>query len=124
MAGGRLCRFGKSVTEITSLLAVQVHREARATIVACAMEAPMLAALVLICSVAITPDLGDCTRANATAVMRVPADFANPVTCFVHGQAYLAQTSIGQELGQDERVRVVCARSETVDASIRRLGAM
>jgi hypothetical protein len=88
------------------------------------MEAPLLAALVLICSVAITPDLADCSRANATAVMRVPAEFGNPVTCFVHGQAYLAQTSIGQELGQDERVRVVCARSETVDASIRRLGAM
>ena len=80
--------------------------EARATIApARAMEAPLLAALVLICSVAITPDLADCSRANATAVMRVPAEFGNPVTCFVHGQAYLAQTSIGQELGQDERVR-------------------
>ena len=84
----------------------------------------MLAALVLICSVAITPDLRDCTCANATAVMRVPADFGNPATCFMHGQAYLAQTSIGQELGDDERVRVVCARSDTVDASVRRLGAM
>jgi hypothetical protein len=56
--------------------------------------------------------------------MRVPADFGNPVTCFVHGQAYLAQTSIGQELGDDERVKVVCARSEMIDASIRRLGTM
>jgi hypothetical protein len=84
----------------------------------------MLAALVLICSVAITPDLRDCTRANATAVMRVPADFGNPATCFLHGQAYLAQTSIGQELGDDERVKVVCARSEMIDASIRRLGTM
>jgi hypothetical protein len=83
----------------------------------------MLAALVLICSVAITPDLRDCTRANATAVMRVPADFANPATCFVHGQAYLAQTSIGQELGDDERVKVVCARSDVIEASIRQLGA-
>ena len=73
----------------------------------------MLAALVLICSVAITPDLRDCTRANATAVMRVPADFGNPVTCFVHGQAYLAQTSIGQELSDDDRVKVVCARSDS-----------
>jgi hypothetical protein len=84
----------------------------------------MLAALVLICSVATTPDLRDCTRANATAVMRVPADFGNPATCFLHGQAYLAQTSIGQELGDDERVKVVCARSEMIDASIRRLGTM
>jgi hypothetical protein len=86
-----------------------------------AMEPPMLAALVLICSVAITPDLRDCTRANATAVMRVPADFGTPATCFLYGQAYLAQTSIGQELGDDERVKVVCARSELIDASIRRL---
>jgi len=84
----------------------------------------MLAALVLICSVAITPDLRDCSRMNATAVMRVPADFANPATCFLHGQAYLAQTSIGQELGEDERVKVVCARSDMIDASIRRLGVM
>ena len=65
----------------------------------------MLAALVLICSVAITPDLRDCTRANATVVMRVPADFGNPVTCFMHGQAYLAQTTMGQALGEDERVK-------------------
>jgi hypothetical protein len=56
--------------------------------------------------------------------MRVPADFGNPVTCFVHGQAYLAQTSIGQEIGEDERVKVVCARSDLIDASIRRLGVM
>src|SRR5262252_1454465 len=101
------------------------HMEARATSRGRrAMEPPMLAALVLICSFAITPDLRDCTRANATAVMRVPADFGNPVTCFVHGQAYLAQTSIGQELGDDERVKVVCARSDLIDASIRRLGVM
>ena len=81
----------------------------------------MLTALVLICSIAITPDLRDCTRDNATAVMRVPAEFRNPATCFMHGQAYLANTSIGQELGGDDRVKVVCTRSETVDASIRRL---
>jgi hypothetical protein len=42
--------------------------------------------------------------------MQVPADFGNPVTCFMHGQANLAQTTIGQKLGEDERVKVVCAR--------------
>jgi hypothetical protein len=82
----------------------------------------MLTALVLICSLAATPDLRDCTRANATAAMRVPDSFANPATCFMHGQAYLAQTSIGEELAENERVKVVCARSETIDASVRRLG--
>ena len=83
----------------------------------------MLTALILICSVAATPDTRDCTRDSATAVMRVPAEFANPVTCLMHGQAYLAQTSVGQELGDDERVKVVCARSETIDASVRHVGA-
>jgi hypothetical protein len=83
------------------------------------MEALMLTALVLICSVALTPDVRDCTRRNATAVMRVPAEFGNPATCFMHGQAYLAETSIGQELTADERVKVICARSETVDTAVR-----
>jgi len=76
---------------------------------------------VLICSVAVTPDLRDCTRGNATVAWRVPGEFGNPAACFMHGQAYLAQTSIGQELGDDDRVKVVCARSQTVDASVRKL---
>jgi hypothetical protein len=83
----------------------------------------MLTALVLICSVAITPDLRDCSRSNATAVMRVPAEFGNPATCFMHGQAYLAETSIGQELQADDRVKIICARSETIDAKVRKLTA-
>jgi hypothetical protein len=36
------------------------------------------------------------------------------------GQAFLAQSSIGQELADNERVKVVCARSETVDAVVQR----
>jgi len=39
----------------------------------------------------------------------------------MHGQAYLAETAIGQELGDSDRVKVVCAQSETVDASIQLL---
>jgi hypothetical protein len=77
----------------------------------------MLTALVLICSVAITPDVRDCNRDNATAVMRVPADFGNPAICFMHGQAYLAQTSLGQELSENDRVKLVCVQSKTVDPS-------
>jgi hypothetical protein len=83
----------------------------------------MLTALVLICSTAITPDLRDCTRDNATAVVLMPVQSGNPATCFMHGQAYLAQTSIGQELGINDWVKVVCVRSETADASIPRLRA-
>jgi len=83
----------------------------------------MLTALVLICSVVTTPDLHDCTRTNAIAVMRVPEEFANPATCFMHGQAYVAQTSLGEELGENDRVKVVCARSGTIDSSVKRLTA-
>lgn len=79
----------------------------------------MLTALILICSAAITPDLQDCTRDNAIAVMRVPAEFGSPVTCFMHGQAYLAQSSIGQELSGNDLIKMVCGRSQTIDASVR-----
>jgi hypothetical protein len=58
----------------------------------------MLTALVLICSAAVTPDIQDCGRANARAVMRVPTEFGNLVTCLMHGQAFLAETSFGQDL--------------------------
>lgn len=77
----------------------------------------MLTALVLICSTAVTPDLRDCTRNNATTVMRLPTESGNPATCFMHGQGYLADTSIGQELGDNERIKIVCARKGTIDAS-------
>jgi hypothetical protein len=81
------------------------------------MELTMLTALVLICSVALTPDMHDCTPDNATAVIRVPTEFTNPATCFMHGQAYLAETSIGRELYDGDRVKIVCKRSETIAAS-------
>ena len=82
------------------------------------MELTMLTALVLICSVGITPDMHDCTADNATAVIRVPAEFANPATCFMHGQAYLAETSIGRKLYDGDRVKIICKRSETIAASL------
>jgi hypothetical protein len=43
--------------------------------------------------------------------MRVPTEFGTPAACFMHGQAYLAETTIGQELGENESVKVVCWRS-------------
>lgn len=70
----------------------------------------MLSALILICSLVATPDLAACNQTNAVTTMRVPADFGNPATCFMHGQAYLAETSIGRDLAADERVKVICAR--------------
>ena len=72
--------------------------------------------MVLICSAAVAADPGDCTRSNANTVVRVPAEFGNPATCFMHAQAYLAGSSIGQELDANERVRIICMPRESVIA--------
>jgi hypothetical protein len=42
-----------------------------------------------------------------------------PRSCAYHGQAYLAESSIGQELGSDDRIKIVCARSNTIGASVK-----
>lgn len=73
----------------------------------------MLTALILICSLANTPDIRDCSRSNAVDVVWMPTAFASPATCFMQGQAYIAGTDIGRNLGQDERLKVVCVRKET-----------
>jgi len=70
----------------------------------------MLTALVLVCSLTLTPDLRDCTRDNAVHVLQVPEEFALPAMCAMRGQAFLAETSIGQELTDEERVKVMCVR--------------
>jgi hypothetical protein len=75
-----------------------------------------LAILVLVCSLSATPDLRNCDQSNALDVMRVPEETGNPATCFMHGQAYLAQTEIGRQLGEDERVKVICAPTTKVAA--------
>ena len=68
----------------------------------------MLTALVLICAAAAVVEPRDCTRNNASTVMRVPAEFGNPATCFMHAQAYLAGSQIGRDLDANERVRIIC----------------
>jgi hypothetical protein len=70
----------------------------------------VLTALVLVCSLSVTPDLRACDRDNAVHVMRVPEEFAVPAMCAMRGQAFLAETSIGQELARDERVKILCVR--------------
>jgi hypothetical protein len=82
----------------------------------------MLTALILVCSLATTSDLGDCTRDNALDVVQVPASFASPATCFMHGQAYVADTSIGRDLAPNEAIKVICVRnpSNRVDKAERR----
>jgi hypothetical protein len=71
----------------------------------------MLTALILICSLQTTPDIRSCTRDNAVDSLKVPELFANPATCLMHGQAYLADTSLGRDLTENERVKVVCVRA-------------
>jgi hypothetical protein len=82
----------------------------------------MLTALILVCSLATTADLRDCTRDNALDVIQVPAAFATPATCFMQGQAYMATTSIGRDLAANEAVKVVCTRREAgrIDQAERR----
>jgi hypothetical protein len=68
----------------------------------------VITALVLICSLAIAPDIHDCTEANATDVIRAPIDSA--LSCNMRPQAYLAGTEIGRALRPGERARVICPR--------------
>jgi hypothetical protein len=74
----------------------------------------MLTALILVCSLAMTPELRDCDRHNALHVLQVPEQFGNAMMCMMRGQAYLAGTSIGQEMDDSEQVKVLCIRSATV----------
>ena len=71
----------------------------------------MLTAFILVCSLAITPELRNCDRNNALHVLQVPEQFGNAVMCIMRGQAYLAETSIGQEMSETEQVKVLCIRS-------------
>lgn len=77
----------------------------------------MLTAMILICSLTNTPNLADCSRNNAVDVVWVPETFTNPVTCYMHGQAYIAGTAIGRNLTSDERVRVMCLRKQAAALS-------
>jgi hypothetical protein len=75
----------------------------------------MLTALVLVCSLSATPDLGTCNRNNALDVMRLPDQFASSASCAMQGQAYVAQTAIGRNLTDKETVKVICIPSALID---------
>lgn len=72
----------------------------------------MLKAIILLCAIA---DFHACAEDTAASVMRAPGVFASPVTCALHGQAYLAQTSLVEGLREGFFLRVVC-RPEGVAA--------
>jgi hypothetical protein len=75
----------------------------------------MLTAFVLVCSLAMTPDLRACGRHSAVHVLRVPEEFALPAMCAMCGQAFLTETSIGQEPANNEHVKIVCVRDVPVE---------
>jgi len=79
----------------------------------------MLTAIILVCSLAITPDLRECGRDNATSVMQVPEEFVMPSQCFMRGQAFLAETSIGREIAENERIKVICTPTHKLIAGRR-----
>jgi hypothetical protein len=79
----------------------------------------MLTAIILVCSLALTPDLRECSRDNATNVLQVPEEFALPSQCFMRGQAFLAETSIGRDMAENERVKVVCTPTHKLTAGRR-----
>ena len=68
----------------------------------------MLTALILLCSLANVSN--DCTRDNALDVVYVPAMFDCPAACMMHAQAYVANSSIGRDLPQNEAFKVICVR--------------
>jgi hypothetical protein len=74
--------------------------------------------LVLICSLAITPDLRECNRNNAVHVVQVPDQYAMPAACFMHAQAYVAGASIGQQLAENESVKVLCIKGATPNKNV------
>lgn len=78
----------------------------------------MLTALVLICSSAVTPDARDCSRDHAETVMRAPIESAHPATCFMHGQAFFAETEIGRTLSAGDLVKIICVPTSSINASI------
>ena len=82
----------------------------------------MLTALVLVCSIATTPDLRDCDASKARMVMRVPEAYASPAACALQGQAYIAETAIGRNLSPGDRVKVVCMLQSKAEEALANLG--
>jgi hypothetical protein len=69
----------------------------------------MIKALLLVCSFIAAPEVRLCDQRNATQVINVHEEFDNPVMCAMHGQAYLAETSLSPSAG--EYLRIVCIRT-------------
>lgn len=64
----------------------------------------MIQALVLLCMVG-----AECTKENALWVLRMPQEYASPVTCAMESQARVADTYLGQEMAADGlTLKILC----------------
>jgi len=69
----------------------------------------VLKALILVCSLAQTPDLAACNLDSALYVMRFSPEVTSPSACLLQAQAYLAGTSLVDGLTENERIKVICS---------------
>jgi hypothetical protein len=67
----------------------------------------MLTAIVLVCALSAVPDPADCNRQNASQVIVLSDTYVSPVTCLMHGQAYVAETALGIDFSK-EHIRIIC----------------
>ena len=65
----------------------------------------MYKVILLVCVSSIAP--GDCQPDTALYLLNGP-DARNEISCGMQSQAFMAQTWMGQTLGDDEYVKVVC----------------
>jgi hypothetical protein len=68
----------------------------------------MLSAMVLLCFAGIAPQDQTRTADNASAVLRLPIPFTSAQKCAMSGQAYLAGSSLGRDIGSRDRIKIVC----------------
>ena len=71
----------------------------------------MLTAIILVCMAGVP--VQDCTEANASRVIRLPIESRLLNLCLRDGQAYIAETSLG-DLAAGEYVKVTCRRKQIV----------
>jgi hypothetical protein len=79
--------------------------------------------LILVCAITTVSNMGDCTRDNALDIMYVPTTFAHPASCLMRAQIYLADSSIGRDLQQNEGLKVMCVRGNRIDKAESRPGS-
>ena len=68
----------------------------------------MLTAIVLICSLSLTPSIQDCTQETAVQFFKVPEQTQLPGMCLKIGLEYFSQTEFAHHLAANERIKVVC----------------